>query len=90
MVYVDNARHPYGRLLLSHMVADTPRELHEMAYRLGLKREWCHNGDHYDICAKKRALAINMGAIELSTREIARKRREIRALGYGNEWKIMR
>lgn len=50
------------------MWADTVEELHTMADRIGLKREWFqprpeHSINHYDIVPTKRALAIKYGAI---------------------------
>lgn len=61
-----------------HMVSDTGEaELHAFAERLGLKRAWFqgrHNGSastaHYDLIASKRRLAVRLGAIEVSSREL--------------------
>lgn len=92
-VYVDRAMIPYRGMLMSHMIADTPDQLHWMATHLGLKPEWFQKDasfPHYDICARKRAIAVTSGAIELSRREFVAKMREIRALGIGNEWKMVR
>ncbi len=52
-----------------HLQADTPRELHEMAARLGLKRSWFQSRperpelDHYDLTRSKRTLALKLGAV---------------------------
>jgi Protein of unknown function (DUF4031) len=59
-----------------HMKADTEEELHAMAAKLGLKREWCQYPDnpikrHYDLTASKRALALKYGAVPLTWREMA-------------------
>lgn len=78
-VYVDNARLPYGRMVMCHMTADTLEELHEMAARIGIRRKWFQNKSipHYDICLSKRALAVKMGAVEETSREsVARIRRQ--------------
>ena len=55
----------------SHMVStEGPDELHAMAARLGLKREWFQSGsfDHYDITPPKRQLALKLGALEVNAR----------------------
>lgn len=70
-VYVDDMfRYPVGRfrnMKMSHMIADAADELHAMADRLGLKREW-FQGDHYDISLFKRDLAIRYGAVAIEYR----------------------
>lgn len=68
-VYVDNARHPYGRMIMCHMWADTEEELHAIAAKLGLKRAWFQqppkaSWKHYDISLGVRAKAVAMGAQE--------------------------
>lgn len=52
------------------MMADTEEELHEMADRIGLKREW-YQGDHYDIKESKRRLAVRAEAVEVTNRQLA-------------------
>ena len=77
-VYVDDPRHPLGRMKMCHMLADTVDELHDMAESLGLKLEW-FQGDHYDVSLAKRKLAVSMGAKEVTSRdlvELRRRRRE--------------
>lgn len=68
-VYVDQARNPYGRMLMCHMVADTREELHAMADKIGIARRW-FQGDHYDIAQSKRKLAVQFGATELTRAEL--------------------
>ena len=82
-VYVDNMRIPYGRMKMSHMIADTSEDLREMAQKLGLERYIQHPNEpneHLDISMSKRAEAIALGAIEHTPRDgvkiIQRKRRE--------------
>lgn len=67
-----------GRMKMSHMVADSEAELHEMADRLDLKRSWCHRSSivHYDVCMSKREEAIHLGAIPLTIRELVRRRKK--------------
>ena len=67
MVYVDNYRAPYGRMVMCHMLADTDEELHAMAAKIGVARRWHQYPgtikSHYDICLSKRALALQHGAM---------------------------
>ena len=74
-VYVDAPIHPFGRMLMCHMVADTDDELHRMADQIGVSRKWHQKvgrpQSHYDICKSKRALAVNFGAVEISRKELA-------------------
>lgn len=83
-VYVDNMRADYqpahrpGRkYIMSHMIADTFDELHRMADKIGVARKW-FQGDHYDICQSKKALAMQHGAIEVNMREIVAVRKRLR------------
>lgn len=78
-VYVDDMyRSPmgeFGRMKMSHMIADTHAELVEMADRIGVARKWIqHAGDarreHFDIAMSKRTLAVEYGAVEVTMREL--------------------
>jgi hypothetical protein len=71
MVYVDTMRAPYRRMIMCHMGADSIDELHEMAQKIGVARRW-FQGDHYDVCKAKRAIAIAFGAKEITQREMLR------------------
>jgi len=67
----------YGRMKMSHLIADSSAELLEMADRIGVRRRWlqhagCHT-EHLDICASKRRLAIEAGAVPVSSRELGLK-----------------
>lgn len=73
MVYVDDYRAPFGRMKMSHMMADTDDELEDMARALRLKRRWKqspHRHPHYDVCDSKRRQAIRLGARAVSCREL--------------------
>ena len=68
-VYVDQAVHPYGRMLMCHMWADTEAELLAMVDTIGVSRRWIQRPPkaswvHFDISKGKRDLAIKAGAIE--------------------------
>jgi hypothetical protein len=62
---------PYMGMLMNHMIADTEEELHEMVDKIKVNRKH-YQGDHYDICASKRMLALENGAVPITTRELAR------------------
>lgn len=67
-VYVDDVRHPYGRMVMCHMWADTPDELHAMADRIGVARRWFQHPpkaswEHYDISLSRKMLALCFGAV---------------------------
>jgi hypothetical protein len=53
-----------------HMISDTSvDELHEFAARLGMKRAWFQPAAillhcHYDLVPSRRALAVQLGAVE--------------------------
>ena len=75
-VYVDPARHPFRRMMMCHMVADTREELLEMAARIGVDHRWIQKAgtphEHFDICKSKRAAAVRHGAIEVGALELGR------------------
>lgn len=78
MVYVDDMRARYGRLVMCHMMADTDEELCDMADKIGVAQKW-HQGDHFDICKSKRQLAVALGAKEVSQRDMVKIRQRIRS-----------
>jgi len=67
MVYVDDARIPFGRMKMCHMYADTSEELLAMADHIGLNRKWIQypgnpEKEHFDVSLSMRAKAIKAGA----------------------------
>lgn len=82
-VYVDDMHRlpmgSYGRLKMSHMIADTSEELFAMADKIGVARKWLQypgtSREHFDIAMSKRKLAVEHGAVEITVRETAAKLR---------------
>jgi len=80
-VYVDDMyKSPmgqFGRMKMSHMIADTHEELIVMAARIGVAAKWIqHEGtahEHFDIAQGKRELAIEYGAVPITWRELGMK-----------------
>ena len=68
----------YGKKKWCHMTADSLEELHDMADKIGLKKEWFQNKSqpHYDIVPSKRFLAVDNGAIEITVREAGKRHME--------------
>jgi Protein of unknown function (DUF4031) len=93
-VYIDQARNPYKRMVMSHMLADTVKELHAMAKHIGMKQTW-FQGDsscpHYDVCLSRRILALQAGAVEIDRRgvyEFIKQYRVNSKLFWGDSFKI--
>jgi len=64
------------------MVADNLNELHEFAKSIGLKRTYYHGvrkkHPHYDLLGKWKKLAINAGAVVVSSKVILVKSKELK------------
>ncbi len=77
-VYVDDARIAWRGRRWSHLVADTPDELHGAAESLGLRREWVQDKGrtlHYDLPEELRVQAIELGvATPITWRELVSRR----------------
>ena len=71
-VYIDFARNNFRGMIMCHMLADTIEELHAMADKLGLKRQWFQSGNipHYDLSLSKRREAIKHGVQILDGKQI--------------------
>ena len=77
-VYVDDMYKykigEFGRMKMSHMMADTEEELLEMADTIGLNRRWIqHEGKgmvHFDVSMSMRKKAVDAGAQEVTMREL--------------------
>ena len=73
MVLVGTRKYPYGKMLMSHMAADTLEELHTMAQAIGIARRHFQDKPgkpHYDVCQQNKQKAIELGAIEVDDRKI--------------------
>lgn len=77
-VYVDDMylspAGQFGRMKMSHLLADTDDELHAMADKIGVARHWWQSpektsGSHYDIAKAKRSQALALGAIAITWRQ---------------------
>lgn len=70
---VKHAKSPLGPQSWCHMVSDTSlTELHEAAVKIGMKRAW-FQGDHYDLVASKRELAIKGGAVAVTSKQLVKR-----------------
>ena len=92
-VYVDDVRHSYGRMVMCHMLADTPAELHAMADAIGMQRRWYQSPDkssfpHYDLSLTRRTLAVAKGAKEITRQEVGAYMKRVKAklITAGQTW----
>jgi hypothetical protein len=71
-----------------HLYADSDRELHAFAARIGLKRQWAHTSSngvlHYDLVPRRRKAAVAAGATELTAAQALELRRRIYPPGKGD------
>jgi Protein of unknown function (DUF4031) len=70
MILVDEARWSWQGRRWAHLVSDESyEELHRFASRLGVPRR-AFQGDHYDVPADYRERALDLGAVEVTSREL--------------------
>ena len=80
-VYVDDMYRyelgRFGRMKMSHLVADSTEELLAMADAVGLSRRWLQDSgewsEHFDVSMSVRARAVAAGAVEVTMRELAER-----------------
>jgi len=74
-VYIDSFNAPFRGMIMCHMVADTTEELLEMARKVGLNKKWIQDAgtprEHFDICLAKKKQALQLGALQISLRQLA-------------------
>ncbi|MBD8614721.1 DUF4031 domain-containing protein [Pseudomonas sp. CFBP 13719] len=74
-IYVDDMKAAFGGMVMCHMISDSEEELHQMADKLGISRSHHQappkHHSHYDIAQSKRALAIKLGAVQISQKALA-------------------
>jgi len=74
-ILVDPAVWPWRGRRWAHLVSDVSyAELHAFAEQLGLPRR-IFQGDHYDIPADLREIAIELGAEPVDSRDLVRRLR---------------
>lgn len=64
-----------------HMYADDVEELHRFAAKVGLKRAWFQADPrlpHYDLNKRRTLRALELGAVEVSMRDVAVHMKAIR------------
>jgi hypothetical protein len=83
-------------MIMCHMIADTPAELHDMAEKIGMLRIWYQSPErcsfpHYDLSLTRRADAVRLGAVEISRTQMGRRIRDYRRklIDEGHTWKSM-
>ena len=80
-VYVDHPRWLWRELYWCHLGADSLLELHDFAALVGKPRRafQCRRLPHYDLTVVQRAVAIELGALAVSSRELVVVARRLRA-----------
>jgi Protein of unknown function (DUF4031) len=75
VILVDEARWSWRGRMWAHLVSDESyEELHLFAARLGVPRR-SFQGDHYDVPAEYRQLALDLGAVAVTSRELVSRLR---------------
>lgn len=78
-VYVDDMyQYPmgqFGRMKMSHLMADSTEELLVMVDKIDVQRRWIQkpgtDGEHFDISIGKRREALAAGAVPVTLRSLA-------------------
>ena len=67
-VFVDDVRHPFGKMIMCHMWSPDLNELLDMADKIGVQRKWLQQPPkaswvHFDISLGMKAKALKLGAV---------------------------
>lgn len=85
-VYVDQiVLHPNENRILfqhsCHLFADTTEELLDFAVLIGMQARWIQDRgtyrEHFDLTPRRREIAVAQGAIEITTKEWLRRKRDL-------------
>lgn len=75
-VYIDDMNAKYGRMTMCHMIADSTEELLRMARLIGIDKKWIQKSgtthEHFDVSVTKKKLALDQGAIPISTKKLGK------------------
>lgn len=80
MVLIGKNKYKYRGMIMSHICSDSLIELHAMATKIGVDTKHFQNKEgksHYDICQRKKKMALVLGAKEVSDKELILMWREI-------------
>jgi hypothetical protein len=73
-VYIGTREYKFGRMIMSHMASPDINALHDMATAIGIQRKFFQDSNafhpHYDVCKANKQLAMTLGAIEISDKEM--------------------
>ncbi len=76
-VYVDDVDAPFGRMKMSHLMADSTEELLAMVRAIGVNPKWIQAQgtwkEHFDIALSKKVLALQQGAVQITWRQYGEK-----------------
>lgn len=71
----DDPMGQFGRMKMSHLIADTREELISMCTKIGVQAKWIQYPgtykEHFDIAKSKRAFAILNGAVPITMKQAA-------------------
>lgn len=90
-VLVDDVKRKIGKAMICHMIGDDPKELHQIADKIGANRKFFKNG-FYSVTTYQRCEAVKAGAIPVTERQLIAmnmRRKETGSYGFAadsEEW----